>query len=136
MTQAKRIPCASAILYNADHHVLLQQRDNKPNLTFAGYWTLFGGTIEPNETPAEAIIRELIEEIDLRPQLKHWKTYERIHNPAITVIQHIFIGQITQKIEEITLYEGQSHSFYSHENLKTISIAFGFDHQLDLFFNL
>jgi mutator protein MutT len=32
---------------------------------YSGYWGLPGGTVEPNETPTEAIIRELQEETGL-----------------------------------------------------------------------
>jgi 8-oxo-dGTP diphosphatase len=129
-----RIPCVAAILYNSDDQILLQQRDNKPDLPFAGYWTLFGGKIEMNETPAEAIKRELIEEIDLKPQLTHWKTYERIHTPSILIVQYIFIGQITKRAQDITLYEGQSHGLFLHQQLHTLQIGFGFDQLLDEYF--
>ncbi len=61
------IPCVAAILYNTDRQVLLMQRDEKPSLEFAGWWTLPGGRIEAGETPAAAIERELREEIEIVP---------------------------------------------------------------------
>lgn len=135
MSELKSIPCASAILYNKGHQVLLQQRDNKPDLPFAGCWTLFGGQIEINETPDNAIKRELVEEINLKPNLTHWKTYNRQHNEHIIIIQHIFIAPINQKEENITLNEGQSMGFFNYKQLDSLSIGFGFKELLDEFFN-
>ncbi len=134
MPHLQPIPCASSILYNSDNEVLLQQRDNKPNLPFAGYWTLFGGQIEKDESPEDAIKRELIEEIALKPHLTYWKNYKRIHNSTIIIDQHIFIGEITERSQDITLYEGQAHGFFSQTNLKTLAIAFEFDQLLEDFF--
>ena len=129
-----RIPCVAAILYNADKQVLLQQRDDKPDLTFAGYWTLFGGKVELGETPDIAIKRELIEEIGLEPHLTHWKTYDKQHNADIIIAQHIFTGCINQAVNDITLNEGQALNYFSQHELKILNIAFGFDRLLGEFF--
>lgn len=135
MPDIRKIPCVSAILYNQNNQVLLQQRDNKPDLAFAGYWTLFGGAIEDQETPDMAMKRELIEEIDLEPTLTHWKMYERKHTSTITIVQHIYIGRIDQKLDNIALYEGQAHNFFHYNQLKSLKIAFGFDEVLDEYFS-
>src|SRR5574341_984116 len=52
----------SAILINQDGKVLLQHRDNDPLIRYPGHWALFGGTIEPKETPYAAARREIKEE--------------------------------------------------------------------------
>ncbi len=46
-----------------ENKFLMQLRDDKPNVVFPGQWGFFGGEIENNETPLEAAIRELYEEI-------------------------------------------------------------------------
>jgi ADP-ribose pyrophosphatase YjhB (NUDIX family) len=48
---------------------LLQQRENNPDLPFAGYWTLPGGKVECGEAPKDAIRREVMEEIELKALL-------------------------------------------------------------------
>jgi 8-oxo-dGTP diphosphatase len=58
---------AAAIIVTPDQHFLLQHRDEKPGIWHPGSWSLFGGAIEGNETPAQALMRELAEEIDLTP---------------------------------------------------------------------
>ena len=52
---------AAAALVDADGRVLLQQRPaGKP---MAGLWEFPGGKLEPGETPEQALVRELEEEL-------------------------------------------------------------------------
>jgi 8-oxo-dGTP diphosphatase len=46
---------------------VMVQRDNDPNILNPGKWNLPGGGIDGNETPEEALVRELHEEINLVP---------------------------------------------------------------------
>lgn len=61
-TQARPIVLVAACaLIDGDRRVLLAQRPaGKP---MAGLWEFPGGKVEPNETPEEAVIRELAEEL-------------------------------------------------------------------------
>ncbi len=55
----------SSVLVARDHRgrLLVQHRtDDAPS--WPGYWGLFGGGEEPGETPREALLRELREELD------------------------------------------------------------------------
>ena len=56
---------ALAIPEDATGRILLQQRDDIPGIVAPGLWGLFGGEIEPGETPVEAVQRELEEEIGI-----------------------------------------------------------------------
>ena len=58
----------AALLVVDDGRYLMQLRDEKPMIFFPGHWGLFGGGIEPGETPEEALFRELDEELALRPE--------------------------------------------------------------------
>lgn len=136
MSHITKVPCVSAILYNADKQVLLQQRDDKPDLAFAGYWTLFGGKVEYGETPDMAMRRELMEEIELQPDLTYWKTYNSPRTTNLVVIQHIYLGKIHQTLEDITLNEGQALNYFYQHELSKLNIAFGFEEILDKFFHL
>ena len=53
-------PGVAAIIRNASNQILLQRRGDN------GLWSLPGGGVDPGETPAEAIVREVLEETGLR----------------------------------------------------------------------
>jgi 8-oxo-dGTP pyrophosphatase MutT (NUDIX family) len=59
---------AAAILLSTDGRYLLQHRDNRPDIWDPDRWGLFGGAIDPGETPEDALARELAEELELRPR--------------------------------------------------------------------
>ena len=54
------------ILTSSEGKFLIQLRDNNPKITNPGKWGLFGGSSEDQETPQEAIIREIEEELGIK----------------------------------------------------------------------
>jgi 8-oxo-dGTP pyrophosphatase MutT (NUDIX family) len=56
----------AALIYTEDGKVLLQKRDNLSTIFYPNHWGFFGGAIDLNETSNEAIIRELMEELNFR----------------------------------------------------------------------
>src|ERR1700761_1503053 len=57
--RARRIRCVGAIITDAAGRLLLIQRGHDPG---AGRWSLPGGRVEPGESDAEALAREMREE--------------------------------------------------------------------------
>ncbi len=55
---------AAAVILRPDGRVLLAQRP--PGKPYEGYWEFPGGKLEPGETPAHALARELHEELGLK----------------------------------------------------------------------
>jgi 8-oxo-dGTP diphosphatase len=51
-------------LLDADNRVLIAQRP--PGKAMAGLWEFPGGKVEPGETPEEAVIREIAEELGVK----------------------------------------------------------------------
>jgi 8-oxo-dGTP diphosphatase len=56
------IPCVGAVIKDARGRLLLIKRGHAPG---AGLWSLPGGRIEPGETDAQALVREMREETGL-----------------------------------------------------------------------
>jgi 8-oxo-dGTP diphosphatase len=52
------------IIIDTENKVLLNKR--KKNTTLSGYWEFPGGKIKPNETPDQALSRELFEELGIK----------------------------------------------------------------------
>lgn len=59
-----RKPGSKAIVVHGDK-ICLVLRDNNPNIAYPNVWNTPGGGIDEGETPREAMIRELKEEINL-----------------------------------------------------------------------
>ena len=55
----------AALIVLDDGSYLLQHRDDKPDIWYPGHWGCFGGSVDPGETPLEALHRELYEELEL-----------------------------------------------------------------------
>jgi 8-oxo-dGTP diphosphatase len=56
------VPCVGAVVQDDAGRLLLVRRGREPN---RGSWSLPGGRVEPGETPAEAVVREVREETGL-----------------------------------------------------------------------
>jgi 8-oxo-dGTP diphosphatase len=101
MAAEKEIHVAIALLIR-DRQFLLQLRDNIPTIVYPGHWAFFGGHIEPGENPAEAIWRELKEEINYTPPwLKLFKTWKHEH-----IVRHVYYGPLTVPAAALDLQEG------------------------------
>ena len=128
------VACVAAIVLNSQGQVLLQQRDDKPKLAFAGYWTLPGGRVEEGEAPDNAIKRELMEEIGLEISLDLWKVYERPGPDLITIVQYVYTGQTDQTIRSLAVNEGQDLQYFAPKEMDKLSVAYGFDSLLTEYF--
>ncbi|ABB56070.1 NUDIX hydrolase [Synechococcus elongatus] len=82
---------------------LLQLRDDLDWILYPGKWGLFGGHLEPDETPLAALYRELQEEIGYYPSAATplWtETEER-------VTRYLFHVPLTCELSTLRLGEGQ-----------------------------
>jgi len=84
----KIVEASAAVILRADGHFLLGQRPaGKP---YAGYWEFPGGKIEPGETAAQALVRELHEELGIAVErCTPWITREFVY-PHAHVRLHFF----------------------------------------------
>lgn len=78
----KIVHVAAAVIYRPDGAVLLGQR--APGTFYPGYWEFPGGKVEACETPREALVRELDEELGIQvltahPWLRIEHEYEHAH---------------------------------------------------------
>ncbi len=92
----KRVEVAAGVLLRADGRYLLGQRG--PDTVYAGYWEFPGGKVEAGESPAQALCRELDEELGIRVRhLRPWLRREHLYEHA-QVRLHFF---------EVSAWEGE-----------------------------
>jgi 8-oxo-dGTP diphosphatase len=115
---------AAIILENEEKQFLLALRDNKPGIPFPNHWDLIGGHVEEGETPEEALVREVKEELDIElKDFSFFKKYECLDGDAYPNMKFIFSGKINIPIEKITLLEGERPQFFSREEIPNVKFA-------------
>ena len=96
----KHIEVVAAII-KKDNKIFCAQRADKGEL--AKKWEFPGGKIEKNETPEEALKRELVEELKLEVDVKgHFLTVDHEYE-NFTISLHSYLCEA--KSEQITLLE-------------------------------
>lgn len=111
--KTEQVEVAIAILYRQGQ-LLMQLRDNIPGILYPGYWGLFGGHIEPGETPEEALKRELLEEISYAvPEASLFGYYPEPH-----VLRHVFYAPLTVELDQLVLAEGWDMGLLSPEQIQ------------------
>jgi 8-oxo-dGTP diphosphatase len=115
---------AHALLFDRDGRLLIYLRDNKPGIPFPNHWDFFGGHLEAGETPEDALVREVEEELVLT--LKEWKyfrTYVCTEGDAYPNIKYVYWSRIDQAAEELTLREGQMLKGIAPEERSDVKFA-------------
>ena len=80
------VEVALAMLHR-DGRWLMQLRDEIPDIVAPGCWGLFGGHLDPGETPEQALRRELLEEISWQPPAVELVMVHHIHRRTAHVFQ-------------------------------------------------
>ncbi len=115
---------AQIILENDDGEFLLYFRDGKPGIPFPHHWDLIGGHVEAGETPEEALIREVREEIDLElKDYSFFREYECLEGDAYPNIKYIYHGKINLPVRESTLLEGERLQYFTREEIPDVKFA-------------
>jgi 8-oxo-dGTP diphosphatase len=99
---------AQVLLFDRDGRLLIYLRDDKPEIPFPNHWDFFGGHLEAGETPEQALVREVKEELGV--ELNAWsffRSYECLEGDAYPNRKHIYHAQIGRDAAGLSLYEGQ-----------------------------
>ncbi len=106
------------VLPYTDNKLLLQLRDIKEGIAFPGHWGFFGGSIDKGETPEDASVRELFEEIGYKPGVMYKLGFDTIPDLG-NLRTHAFCCPLTIPVEEIKLTEGLDVGLFSLEEIIT-----------------
>jgi 8-oxo-dGTP pyrophosphatase MutT (NUDIX family) len=113
---------AAAVIVIEDGRYLLQLRDEKPGIPLPGHWALFGGGIEPDETPAMALVRELHEELGFRAD-NYRRLAEAIYRmPSGRLVEMwFFLVRVSrEEIDRMVQMEGAGKDLFSIDQVMTL----------------
>ena len=123
---------AGILLLNSNNEVLLLLRDDKVDIPFPNMWDIPGGKVEDNETPIEAIRREMMEEMSIK-DLGEIQLFKIITSENIT--DYIFWKRFDLNTSEIDLQEGQRVEYFNLERIRKTKLAFNYNKVLEEFFS-
>ena len=112
------IKASKAILINREK-ILLQLRDNKPNIPSPNHWAFFGGEIDKGELPLDAIRRELEEELTINVLRIMPVGYYTWKNHYV----YMFKGNTNTREEDILLFEGQKAKYFSLDEIADLKMV-------------
>ncbi|NUT12490.1 MAG: NUDIX hydrolase [Nonomuraea sp.] len=88
-----RVNCVGAIIFDASDRLLLVQRGHPPG---EGLWSVPGGRLEPGETDAAGLRREVLEETGLRVEVGRLAgTVERPGPGGVTYVIRDYLATVT-----------------------------------------
>jgi len=99
---------AMVLLFDRFNRLLIYLRDAKPEIPFPNHWDFFGGHLETGETPEQALVREVKEEIGV--DLQQWSFFKRYvctEGDVYPNVKYLYWARIDKIAEELTLHEGQ-----------------------------
>ena len=113
--------CVAALIVDEDSRLCLQLRDERNDIFFPGLWGLFGGSVESNETPSEALCREIEEELEI--EISNFEkiltiTVDFAHESLKGKKRHFFLVKVTQdQKKNMKLNEGQKFEFFDIKDI-------------------
>jgi 8-oxo-dGTP diphosphatase len=123
---------AVCILFeNSEGKILFLLRDDKPTIPYPDQWDILGGVVEEGETPEQAIIREMHEEMEL--SLRDFDVFKVFEWPE--KIETVFHKKINIDIDMTNLHKGQRIKYFSKEELDSMDLAFHDNQIIKEFFN-
>ena len=99
---------ATCLLFDKNGKLLIYLRDDKSTIPFPNYWDLFGGIIEDGETPEQALVREIEEELGVKiKNFTKFREYDCQIGDIKPNLKHVFYAKVNILPEELILCVGQ-----------------------------
>jgi 8-oxo-dGTP diphosphatase len=119
---------SAALLVTPDGRYLAQKRDQIPEISMPDRWCLFGGQIEENESPEEALRRELMEEIEFSPGEMTFFTqmaFDAVYSDGGSRRRWYFEAPINPEIiPDLVLHEGAGFGLFTIKELFSMAAEF------------
>lgn len=111
-TDAPRASIAVGLIVAEDGRILLQHRDDKPDLEGRGQWGFFGGHVEPGERPSQTFVREMQEELSWQPRHIELYATRELDRDGWHVTSYAYAAHLDVAFESLVLGEGQGLALF------------------------
>lgn len=122
LPMSTRVSVINIIITNAEGKYLLQMRDGGKAIRDPLHWGFFGGGIEPNESPSDAALRELREELGIDVPTSIFHTIGSVQARADKIVHVVEMDNpITWK--DLTVLEGAGAGFFKKEEILQLNLS-------------
>ena len=135
---------AGVILVDEAGRVLLQLRDDKPDIMYPGHWGITGGAANAGETPEQTARREVTEETGLTiGRIEPFRAYyfsetplggKRSTKKSADYEVYVFHAPCATPAEELVCGEGRELRFFAPDEIPTLDIAYNHREVLEDFY--
>ncbi len=120
------------VLYTESGKIFLQERGKVSK--FGEEWTFFGGKIEEGETPLDAVVREIKEELNFELidpiHVGSESTIAiNINNEEVNLSAEIYVKKIDEDKSMFKLEEGSNMAFFDVKEAKKLKLG-PLDHKI------
>lgn len=117
----KNRPQCGLLIEDHEGKILLQLRDDQPTIPYPNCWGTFGGQVELNETPDEAIRREIKEELEY--EVSHPEYFGTFPFDGYDIYMFRTVDP-SVTLDNIKVREGQRGAFFTLDEVRDIPCAF------------
>jgi len=129
------VDSANALIIYKDK-ILLFHRDNIPTIPAPDAWSFPGGGIEKGETPEEAIVRELKEEIGHSPATLKFLFRQKKKDGKYNYLYGAFVDESEASLFKLGPGEGQEIAFFSLAEIDNLKLPKELKNKLDKYSQL
>lgn len=109
----KRVEVAAGVIFRSDGTFLLGRR--APGTFYPGYWEFPGGKVEPGESAADALARELDEELGIRvSEMRPWIVRRHDYEHASVTLRFFEVsswsGEVGDKVHDALNWQLPGHA--------------------------
>ncbi len=126
--EGEGICTAAALLVTPDGRYLMQLRDDKAGISFPGFFSFFGGAIEPGEEPETGLRRELHEELEMEADdISYFSkfVFDAIYaDGSIRQRYYLQVPIDAGVIESLVLHEGADMQLMTADDIAAESFRF------------